>query len=454
MLLNSYFAAHRFDDVVSAYGTMPIKFRGDYLCRHMNLIASANLRQVEVIAETIKEVLSERESIAASEFLSKALPFAEKLGSEIHSAAVQRVVKHASHLAVDHFDTILKCAHDLREKGWEAGALGLERALRHGAGSARNRMKLDLLDAQIHFWNRRFDLQLAAVNGLLERQGVLPIGLKNMSQPVACENLQATPEPRPTISGPLVSILMPAFNSASTVGYALESLRRQTYQNIEVIVVDDFSDDATADIVMRICAADQRLRLISLEKNSGVFVARNTGLAAARGELVTNQDADDWAHPQKIEVAVSELQRQPSIVATWVEHIRCSDQRGFRALSGYFRPDASSLMYRRVPVMSTIGWYDSVRAAGDGEFHLRMERAFGHNSIQRINKLLSFVSWSDASLSGGGLFQIDNDLGIFSPARSEYRRAFGLWHETTDRLYMPFPLNDRPFPIPESLLST
>jgi hypothetical protein len=173
----------------------------------------------------------------------------------------------------------------------------------------------------------------------------------------------------------------------------------------------------------------------------------------AKGELVTNQDSDDWAHPQKIATAVAELQRDQSIVATWVEHVRCSNQRGFRALNGYFRPDASSLMFRRDPVMKRIGWYDSVRAAGDGEFHLRMERAFGRASIRRINKLLSFVGWSDTSLSGGGAFQIDSDLGLFSPDRSVYRRSFGLWHETADRLYMPFPLDQRPFPAPERLVS-
>ncbi len=110
-------------------------------------------------------------------------------------------------------------------------------------------------------------------------------------------------------------------------------------------------------------------------------------------------------------------------------------------------------MFRRAPVISSIGWYDSVRAAGDGEFHLRMERSFGRHSIRQINKLLSFVSWSETSLSGGGAFQIDSDLGIFSPVRSAYRRSFGLWHETTDRLYMPFPLQNRPFSAPESLLS-
>jgi hypothetical protein len=83
-----------------------------------------------------------------------------------------------------------------------------------------------------------------------------------------------------------------------------------------------------------------------------------------------------------------------------------------------------------------------------------MERTFGRGSIRRISKLLSFVSWSGTSLSGGGAFQIHSEMGLFSPVRSAYRRSFGLWHETADTLFMPFPLHERPFPIPQELLPT
>ncbi|MEZ0171834.1 glycosyltransferase family 2 protein [Microvirga sp. TS319] len=270
--------------------------------------------------------------------------------------------------------------------------------------------------------------------------------------PFICENLKAPPVEYAEAEGPLVSIVMPAYNSAATIGYALESLRTQSYRNIEVIVVDDSSSDETRRIVSQLTATDPRFRLIGLERNAGTYVARNLALAAAEGEYVTTQDADDWAHPQKIAMAVAVLQRDASIVATWVKHIRCSSRQGFRALSGYIRPDASSLMFRRKPVMERAGWYDSVRAAGDGEFHLRVERVFGRRSIRQIDKLLSFVSWSEGSLSGSGEFEIDSDLGIFSPSRSAYRRSFGLWHETANSLFMPFPLESRPFAAPDVFL--
>jgi len=451
-LLHCYLAAHRFEELLQSCETMPREAGKDFECRHLRLLAAANLKRSQVVKNIIESVLEEPDSDDGSAFLARTFLFAESLGPATGRAALRRILDRRAALAASHFDTVLKLAHHLRAGGRNAEAHELEGALRREAGGDRNRAKIKILDAQIQFLNGRYDQQLSGVNDVLAVQGLDPVGLRDERAPFSCENLKAGLDSRAPLRGPLVSILMPAYNSADTIGYALESLRNQTYRDFEVIVVDDASTDETAQIVERLSRDDPRFRLISLTWNSGAFVARNVGLAAAAGEFVTNQDADDWAHPQKIATAVAELQRDQSIVATWVEHVRCSRERGFRALSGYFRPDASSLMFRRKPVMDRIGWYDSVRAAGDGEFHLRMERAFGRGSIRRIEKLLSFVSWSEASLSGGGVFQIDSDMGLFSPARSAYRRAFGLWHETADQLYMPFPLERRPFPVPDNLL--
>jgi hypothetical protein len=451
-LLSCYFTAHRFDELCQAYEVMPDEFRQDLGCRHLYLMASANLKESDVVRKLIEDTLNEADRDGLPEFFCKVHPIAETLGDAIGRATGERIATHASALAASQFDGVLKCAHYLRGKDREPESRLIENALRREAGDVRTTMKLDIFDAQLHFLAGRFDRQCEALNKVLAKQNLGAISLKNDGAPLACENLKPGWQPAASAEGPLVSIIMPAHNSAVTIGYALESLRNQSYRNLEVIVVEDGRDDETAGIVAQFCDVDRRFRLMSMERNSGTFVARNTALAIAAGAFVTNQDADDWAHPQKIATAVVELQRDPAIVATWVEHLRCSRERGFRALNGYFRPDASSLMFRREAVIDRIGWYDSVRAAGDGEFHLRMERAFGRGSIRRLDKLLSFVSWSEASLSGGGAFRIDDDLGLFSPARSEYRRSFGLWHETATRLYMPFPLDERPFPAPESLL--
>ncbi|WP_414471775.1 glycosyltransferase [Microvirga sp. M2] len=451
-LLLCYFAAHRFEDLIAAYEKMPAASRGDNSCRYYFALASANLEQPDPIVRVVEEVLDEPNSEAASRFLSKVYPLAERLLPDRKAMIVGRIITHGEHLALDCFDDILKCAHILREKGRESEAARLEDALRQAADTEQRRTKLDIYEAQIHFWGRRYELQMASVNNALARQGIDPLALVDERLPLSCANLKSIAGSAVPVRGPLVSILMPARNCADTIGYALDSLRRQTYQDFEVIVVDDASSDMTVQIAAQFSAADSRFRVIPLAQRSGTFVARNRALSAAVGEYVTNQDADDWAQPQKIEMAATTLQKDHSIIATWVEHVRCSDSRGFRMLNGYIRPDASSLMFRRRPVMEKIGWYDSVRAAGDGEFHLRMERSFGHGSIRQLNKLLSFVHWSEHTLSGGGPFQIDGNMDIFSPVRNEYSRSFRTWHETSSNLYMPFPLKERLFPAPSSLL--
>jgi GT2 family glycosyltransferase len=93
---------------------------------------------------------------------------------------------------------------------------------------------------------------------------------------------------------PRFSVIIPAFNAATTVSSAIGSALAQTRQDLEVIVIDDGSSDATGEIVGRI--ADPRVRLIT-QSNRGLPAARNAGIAAARGEYVAFLDSDDLLLP-------------------------------------------------------------------------------------------------------------------------------------------------------------
>jgi hypothetical protein len=451
-LLQCYAKTHRFEELLSTYEAMPAEVQKDTTCRYLYVSAAANLQRPEVVEKAVEAALQEPDEDTAA-FLCKVFPIAARLAPETSATITERILTHATELAATDFDSLLMSAHNFAEAGLEGEATELEGALEAAAVDAKATAKLKVFQGQRHFLAGRYGLQLVAINEVLAEQSLDPVALMDEEGAFECDNLKAAAVGR-SVHGPLVSILMPAYNSAQTIAYALESLRCQTYRDFEVIVVDDASSDETTDIVAQFCAGDPRFRLIPLPTNSGAFIARNTALAAAVGEYVTNQDADDWAHPQKIAVEVAELEGDDSIVATWVNHIRCSHHRGFRVLSGYIRPDASSLMFRRVQVLERMGWYDSVRAAGDGEFYFRMRQSFGAHSIRQLNKLLSFVSWSEASLSGGGPLQIDSDLGILGRTRSAYIRSFGLWHETAERLYMPFPMSTRPFPAPDALIAS
>jgi glycosyltransferase involved in cell wall biosynthesis len=99
-------------------------------------------------------------------------------------------------------------------------------------------------------------------------------------------------------SEPRLSVVIPAFNAARTLGSAIRSVLSQTDPGFELIVVDDGSTDATASVVRD--HADPRIRLLS-QANQGLPAARNAGILAARGELVSFLDADDLWLPHYLE---------------------------------------------------------------------------------------------------------------------------------------------------------
>lgn len=113
---------------------------------------------------------------------------------------------------------------------------------------------------------------------------------------------------------PLISVIIPAHNSAKTIAGAIQSIQDQTYRNLEIIVVGDNSTDDTKEVVENIAKSDSRVRFFSLPYddpnrfnkrgrniNAG-YMARNYGFEKVRGEWVTFQDADDVSFLNRIEV--------------------------------------------------------------------------------------------------------------------------------------------------------
>lgn len=90
---------------------------------------------------------------------------------------------------------------------------------------------------------------------------------------------------------PLVTVIIPTYNRAATILRSINSVLSQTYNNLELLVVDDCSTDQTAEIVKAI--DDKRLHYLKTVKNSGANIARNLGLRRARGEFIAFQDSDD-----------------------------------------------------------------------------------------------------------------------------------------------------------------
>jgi len=107
----------------------------------------------------------------------------------------------------------------------------------------------------------------------------------------------------------LVSIITPLHNAADFVEQTIESVLSQSFQNWELIIIDDQSTDNSVDIVTSYLAIDRRINLIQLDKNSGAAVARNTGIEVAKGRYIAFLDSDDLWLPQKLEKQLAFMQQ-------------------------------------------------------------------------------------------------------------------------------------------------
>lgn len=105
----------------------------------------------------------------------------------------------------------------------------------------------------------------------------------------------------------LVSVIINVYNCKEYLPYSLESVRQQTYKNLEVILVDDASTDGSGEFCDEFCKQDERFRVIHHEKNTGVSGPRNTGLRAAKGDYIYFMDSDDYIHVEAIEALVDAI---------------------------------------------------------------------------------------------------------------------------------------------------
>ncbi len=111
----------------------------------------------------------------------------------------------------------------------------------------------------------------------------------------------------------LVSVIMPVYNGEKYLAEAIDSILVQTFTDFELLIVDDGSQDGSAEIIRSYEKRDRRIRFFQLEENMGAATARNRGISAAGGEYVTSMDCDDVSLPERLQKQVDFLQSNPNI---------------------------------------------------------------------------------------------------------------------------------------------
>lgn len=109
-------------------------------------------------------------------------------------------------------------------------------------------------------------------------------------------------------TGPLVSVIMPAYNASPFLKAAMDSVARQTVKNWELFVIDDCSRDDTFSLAQQLQGDDPRIRVLRNEVNMGVAKTRNRGIALAKGQYIAFLDSDDIWHPHKLERQLEKME--------------------------------------------------------------------------------------------------------------------------------------------------
>ena len=223
-----------------------------------------------------------------------------------------------------------------------------------------------------------------------------------------------------------VSVLVTAYNASDTIKCCLDSLLNQTYQNLQIIVIDDNSDDNTVEMVKSI--KDDRILLIALPKNVGTFAAKSIGARFVTGEYLTCQDSDDWAHPQKIQEQVLPLIEDGALIATTSQWLRIDENGNYYARHYYpfLRHNPASPLFRYDKVKKDMGLWHIVRTGADSEFFERLKAVYGTQKIKAIKKPLTLASHRSNSLMTSveyGAYHAKSALD-----RLDYWEAWRLWH--------------------------
>ncbi len=182
---------------------------------------------------------------------------------------------------------------------------------------------------------------------------------------------------------PLVSVIIPTFNRAGMVVEAVDSVLAQSYQALEVIVVDDGSTD---DTEARLAGYGERIKVIRCSLNRGVSAARNCGIRRSCGSYVALLDSDDLWLPDKVERQVDFFLKQPEAMICQTEEIwirrgkRVNPRRKHRKYSGYIFPHClplcivspSAVMIKQ-ELLSQVGLFDEqLPACEDYDLWLRI----------------------------------------------------------------------------------
>lgn len=187
-------------------------------------------------------------------------------------------------------------------------------------------------------------------------------------------------------SPPLVSVLISVHNAEDTLAKSIGSIRAQSFENWELVIVDDGSTDKSPEI-LRACAQDDARIHVFTQDNTGLTRALNNGIAHCRGVYIARQDADDFSYPHRLARQAAVMEADTSIVlcggncdSVYESGLSIPwgwrDDESLKTILRFRTPFAHSTAMIRASVLKSLGGYDpSFKTSQDMELWIRLSKA-------------------------------------------------------------------------------
>lgn len=208
---------------------------------------------------------------------------------------------------------------------------------------------------------------------------------------------------------PLVSVIMPAYNVETYISAAIESILNQSYKNFEFIIIDDYSNDKTFDVIKSFKSKDQRIILVRNKENIGVTKSLNKALKLAKGKYITRMDADDWSFPERFKLQVELMEDHPDVVVsgsyievcdsklktTYIRKYHLDDQSIRKHLFRY-SPFAHPATIWKAAVLKKEGYDERINVCQDYELYFRIGKI---GKFMNLDKILLKLRMHERSIS-------------------------------------------------------
>ncbi|RYH05959.1 FkbM family methyltransferase [Tropicimonas sp. IMCC6043] len=302
-------------------------------------------------------------------------------------------------------------------------------------------------------------LPVFAVKHLLKPRKPKPAKVGYSAFHKGAVNIEAADEPQrtnPASNRPFVSVIMPNYNNADFIVESVDSALAQEDVELEVIVVDDGSTDASLDILVEKYGDNSKVAIVPLLRNFGCYYTRNIGLVRSTGDYIAFLDSDDVMHPRRLVEQVAAIQDDQRALFSQSKLRRWSADLSEPMTEAKF--GENTIVFKR-EVLRDIGYYDCVRYAGDSEYRERILALFGPHVARRVDKeFYSLRTLGNSLTTGTGSAAYARNDGSelvqeLSAPRKTYQQAFRAWHagaaKNREKLRIEFPQRSRSFALGE-----